>query len=65
MAKLVIGNNKQNGVPAVVMPSNVTDEFANYIDIMNMFDGTSVLESAELVQACDDISQFLYGTNNI
>lgn len=45
--------------------SGATDEFANYIDIMNMLDGTSVLESSELAQACDDISQFLYGTNNI
>lgn len=44
--------------------SGATDEFANYIDIMNMMDGTSVLESTELTQACNDISQFLYGTNN-
>lgn len=41
------------------------DEFANYVDLLNMINGTSILESSELNQACDDISQFLYGTNNI
>lgn len=44
--------------------SGATDEFANYVDLSNMIDGTNWVESTELTQACNDISQFLYGTNN-
>lgn len=44
--------------------SGVTDEYANYIIIENTFKGTSYVESTEIATACDQISQFLYGTNN-
>lgn len=44
--------------------SGGTDEFANYITIENTLKGTSYVESTEIATACDQISQFLYGTNN-
>ena len=64
MAKLVIGTNKQNGVPAIVVPSNVTDEYANYITIENTIKGTTYAEQTEIATARNQISQFLFGTNN-
>jgi len=64
MAKLVIGNDKTMGVPAIVAPSTVVDEYANYIIIENAIKGTSYVESTEIATACDQISMFLYGTNN-
>lgn len=44
--------------------SGGTDEYANYIIIENTLKGTSYVESTEIATACDQISQFLYGTNN-
>lgn len=41
-----------------------TDEYANVITIENAVKGTSYVESAEIANACNQISQFLYGTNN-
>ena len=41
-----------------------TDEYANYIIIENALKGTSYVESTEIATACNQISQFLYGTNN-
>lgn len=44
--------------------SGGTDEYANYIIIENAIKGTSYVESTEIATACNQISQFLYGTNN-
>jgi len=40
------------------------DEYANYITIENAIKGTTYVESTEIATACDQISMFLYGTNN-
>lgn len=40
------------------------DEYANYITIENTLKGTSYVEQTEIATACDQISMFLYGTNN-
>lgn len=44
--------------------SGGTDEYANYIIIENTLKGTSYVEQTEIATACDQISMFLYGTNN-
>ena len=44
--------------------SGGTDEYANVITIENAIKGTSYVESAEIATACNQISMFLYGTNN-
>lgn len=62
MAKLVVGSNKTNIVPALL---EVTpDDFQNYLSLSNMIIGTNYVKSTELATACNQISQFLYGTNN-
>ena len=40
------------------------DEYANYITIENTLKGTTYVESTEIATACDQISYFLFGTNN-
>lgn len=44
--------------------SGGTDEYANVISIENLMRGTSEVEATVLAAACNDISQFLYGTDN-
>lgn len=41
-----------------------TDEYANVIGIENTIKGTTFVESTEITTACNQISQFLFGTNN-
>lgn len=64
MARLVIGTSKAKVIPAIVAPSNVVDEFANYVDLGNIINCYGWVESTELTTACNQISQFLFGTNN-
>lgn len=62
MAKLVVGSNKTNIVPALL---EVTpDDFQNYLTIFNVVTGENDIKATELATACNQISQFLYGTNN-
>lgn len=44
--------------------SGGTDEYANVIGIENTIKGTTYVESTEITTACNQISQFLFGTNN-
>lgn len=44
--------------------SGGTDEYANVITIENTVKGTTFVESTEITTACNQISQFLFGTNN-
>jgi len=62
MPKLVIGTSNNTVSPALIKEK--VDEYSNYIMLENIIKGTNYTEPTELIQACNNISYFLFGVIN-
>lgn len=56
--------NIKSGTSILGVSGTLADEYANVMDIENTMRGTDETVAESVADACDDISQFLYGTNN-
>jgi len=60
----IVPENIRAGVEILGVTGLVQDEYNNVVGIENIMRGTNETETASVQTACDNISQFLYGTQN-
>jgi len=60
----ISAENIKAGVSILGVSGELADQYENVIDIENTMRGTDETVAESVADACDDISQFLYGTNN-
>lgn len=60
----IVAGNIKSGVSILGVSGTLADEYANVIDIENTVRGTDETVAESVAAACDNISQFLYGTDN-